>query len=132
MCFFEDSNIYSGLSRCQCVCTHQASRTPALQQNWQSSENSKIVRKNTIFNERPVDARPLRPFLIFGINDSAEFLKVAESRFCNLDRNLRTVQSKSPNIEKLNNCGLMPDIFSFIAYVLSCNSNYIHYLWMPS
>ena len=41
-------------SRCQCVYTHQAGRTPALQQNWQSSENSKNVRKYTIFNEHPV------------------------------------------------------------------------------
>jgi len=37
------------------VYTHQAGRTPALQQNWQSIENNKILRKkNTIFNEHPV------------------------------------------------------------------------------
>ena len=42
---------YSGLwpfsvfPRCQCVYTHQAVRKPALQQNWQSSENHKILRK---------------------------------------------------------------------------------------
>ena len=52
---------YSGLSpfsvfpRCQCVYTHQAERTPALQQNWQSSEKSQSFKeKNTIFNEHPV------------------------------------------------------------------------------
>ena len=45
---------YSGLwylvsvfPRRQCVYTQQAGRKPALQQNWQSSEN-------TIFNEHPV------------------------------------------------------------------------------
>ena len=37
-----------------CVYTHQAGRTTALQQNWQSSENHNILRKNTIFNEHPV------------------------------------------------------------------------------
>ena len=31
--------------RCQCVYTHQVGRTPALQQNWQSSENHNILRK---------------------------------------------------------------------------------------
>ena len=36
--------------------THQAGRTPALQQNWQ--KNHKILRKNTIFNEHPVIVRP--------------------------------------------------------------------------
>ena len=46
----------SVFSRCQCVYTRQAGRTPALQQNWQSSENSKNLRKNTIFNEHPVAA----------------------------------------------------------------------------
>ena len=65
-CVFEDIKLYSRLwfqqcsywpfmaafPRCQCVYTHKAGRTPALQQNWQSSENSK--RKNTIFNEQPV------------------------------------------------------------------------------
>ena len=41
---------YSGLlpfyvfSRCQCVYAHQAGRTPALQQNWQSLENSKNLK----------------------------------------------------------------------------------------
>ena len=44
MCFFNFK--YSGLlpfsvfPRCQCVCTHQAGRTSALQQSWQSSEKS--------------------------------------------------------------------------------------------
>ena len=41
--------------RCQCVYTHQAGRTPALQQNWQSSEKSQHFKeKNTIFNKHPV------------------------------------------------------------------------------
>ena len=42
LCFFEDFNIFSGLCllSCQYVYTRQAGRTPALQQNWQSSENS--------------------------------------------------------------------------------------------
>ena len=41
--FFEDFNIFSGLCfLCfPLVYTHQAGRTPALQQNWQSSENLK-------------------------------------------------------------------------------------------
>ena len=43
--FFEDFKIFSVFPRCQCVYTHQAGRTPALQQNWQSSENNKILRK---------------------------------------------------------------------------------------
>ena len=37
------------------MCT-QAGRTPALQQNWQSSENHNILRKNTIFNEHLVES----------------------------------------------------------------------------
>ena len=60
LCFFEDLKIYSGLwplsvlPRRQCVYT-MAGQTPALQQNWQSSEkNKKISGKNTIFNEHPV------------------------------------------------------------------------------
>ena len=43
-CVFSKILIYipdSVFSRCQCVYTDQAGRTPALQQNWQSSENSK-------------------------------------------------------------------------------------------
>ena len=45
--FFQKILEYSGLwpisvfPRCQCVYTHQAGRTPALQQNWKSSENHK-------------------------------------------------------------------------------------------
>ena len=39
---------FSVFPRCQCVYTHQAGRTPALHQNWQSSE------KNTILNEHLV------------------------------------------------------------------------------
>ena len=45
LCFFEDFKIYSGLCplsvspRFQCVYT-MAGQTPALQQNWQSSEKS--------------------------------------------------------------------------------------------
>ena len=41
--FFPKILEYSGLcfsGLCQCVYTHQAGRTPALQQNWQSSEKS--------------------------------------------------------------------------------------------
>ena len=34
-------SVFPRFSRCQCVYTHQAGRIPALQQNWQSSENSK-------------------------------------------------------------------------------------------
>ena len=52
---------YSGLwpfsvfLRCQCVYTHQASRKPALQQNWQSPKKSQNFKeKNTIFKEHPV------------------------------------------------------------------------------
>ena len=39
--FFEDFKIlpFSVFPRCQCVYTHRAGRKPALQQNWQSSEN---------------------------------------------------------------------------------------------
>ena len=33
-----------------------AGRTPALQQNWQSSEKSKHLRKNTVFNKHPVSS----------------------------------------------------------------------------
>ena len=41
--------------------THRAGRKPALQQNWQSSENHNIFReKNTIFNEHPVPAHKNR------------------------------------------------------------------------
>ena len=58
-CVFPKILKYSGLwplSVCLgvSVCTHQAGRTPALKQNWKSSENHKILRKNTIFNEHPV------------------------------------------------------------------------------
>ena len=44
---------YSGLwsfsvfPLCQCVYTHQAGRTPALQQNWQSSEKSQSFKEKT-------------------------------------------------------------------------------------
>ena len=47
-CVFLKILIYipnSVFSRCQCVYTRQAGRTPALQQNWQSSENSKIFKE---------------------------------------------------------------------------------------
>ena len=58
MCFFSKILIYfpdSVFSRCQCVYTHQAGWTPALQQNWQSSEKFKNFKeKNTIINEQPV------------------------------------------------------------------------------
>ena len=49
--FFLKTLKYSGLwsfsvfPLCQCVYTHQAGRTPALQQNKQSSENHKVLRK---------------------------------------------------------------------------------------
>ena len=43
---------FSVLPRCQCVYTHQAGRTPALQQNWQKNHN--ILRKKHNFNEHPV------------------------------------------------------------------------------
>ena len=42
---------FSVYPRCQCVYTHQAGRTPALQQDWQSSEKSQHFKeKNTIIN----------------------------------------------------------------------------------
>ena len=44
--YFPDSVFY----RCQCVYTRQAGRTPALQQNWQSSENL----YESVFDEHPV------------------------------------------------------------------------------
>ena len=46
---------FSVFPRRQCVYTHQAGRTPASQQNWQSSGKSQnFTEKNTIFNEHPV------------------------------------------------------------------------------
>ena len=51
--FFSEIFKYSGLwpfsvfPRCQCVYTHQAGRTPALQQNWQSSEKSQNFKEKT-------------------------------------------------------------------------------------
>ena len=53
--FFSKTVEYSGLlpfsvlSLCQCVYTHQAGRTPALQQNWQSSEKSQNFKEKTQF-----------------------------------------------------------------------------------
>ena len=44
---------FSVFPRCQCVCTHQAGRTSALQQNWQSSEKFHF-KEDTIINEHPV------------------------------------------------------------------------------
>ena len=38
---------FSVFPRCQCVYTHQAGRTPALQQNWQSSEKSQRFKEKT-------------------------------------------------------------------------------------
>ena len=38
---------FSVFPRCQCVYTHQAVRTPALQQNWQSSEKSQNFKEKT-------------------------------------------------------------------------------------
>ena len=51
-CVFSKILIYfpdSIFSLCQCVYTQQAGRTPALQQNWQSSENSKNFKENHKF-----------------------------------------------------------------------------------
>ena len=45
---------FSVFPLCQCVYTHQAGRTPALQQNWQRLEKSQNYKENTIFNEHPV------------------------------------------------------------------------------
>ena len=51
-CVFSKILKYSGLlpfsvfPRCQCVYTRQVGRTPALQQNWQSSENSQNFKEN--------------------------------------------------------------------------------------
>ena len=50
--------------RCQCVYTHQAGRTPTLQQNWQSSEKSPNLRKNTIFHENAVSILIIHTFKI--------------------------------------------------------------------
>ena len=58
--FFSKILKYSGLwpfsvfPRRQCVYTHQAGSTQALQQNWQSSEKSQHLKEKTIFNEHPV------------------------------------------------------------------------------
>ena len=38
---------FSVLPQCQCVYTHQAGRTQALQQNWQSSEKSQNFKEKT-------------------------------------------------------------------------------------
>ena len=49
--FFKKSGVlpFSVFPRCQCMYTHQASRTPALQQNWHSSEKSqKFKEKHNI------------------------------------------------------------------------------------
>ena len=49
-CVFSKILIYvpdSVFSRCQCVYTHQPGRTPALQQNWQSSEKSQHFKEKT-------------------------------------------------------------------------------------
>ena len=46
--FSKDFKIFQTLaSRCQCVYTHQAGRTQALQQNWQSSEKSQNLKEKT-------------------------------------------------------------------------------------
>ena len=59
--FFPKILEYSGLwpfsvfPWCQFLYTHQAGRTPALKQNWPSSEKSQNFKeKNAIFNEHPV------------------------------------------------------------------------------
>ena len=49
-CVFSKILIYfpdSVFSRCQCVYIRQAGRTPALQQNWQSSEKSQHFKEKT-------------------------------------------------------------------------------------
>ena len=54
-CVFSKILKYSGLlhfsvfPRCHCVYTHKAGRTPALQQNWQSSEKSQNFKEKTHF-----------------------------------------------------------------------------------
>ena len=40
---------FSVFPLCVCVCTHQAGRTTALQQNWRSSENSQNFKEKTQF-----------------------------------------------------------------------------------
>ena len=40
---------FSVSPRCQCVYTHQAGRTPALQQDWQSSEKSQHFEEKTLY-----------------------------------------------------------------------------------
>ena len=57
--FFKNFEILRTLAflcfpRCQCLYTHQAGRTQALQQNLQSSEKKQNFKDNTIFNEHPV------------------------------------------------------------------------------
>ena len=54
--FFKDFEIFRTLAFfCfPSVYTHQAGRTPAPQQYWQSSEKSQKFKENTIFNEHPV------------------------------------------------------------------------------
>ena len=56
---------FSVLPRCQCVYTHKAGRKPAL-----AAEKSKILRKNTIFNEHPV----VPPIHGRSLSTSTEFL----------------------------------------------------------
>ena len=71
--FFPKILKYSGLwpfsvfprCQCQCVYTQQAGRTPALQQNWQSSEKSQG--KNTIFDKHPVPDISIYPV---GVQDT--------------------------------------------------------------
>ena len=46
---------FSVFPQCQCVYTYQVGRTPALQQDWQSSDKShNFKEKSTISNENPV------------------------------------------------------------------------------
>ena len=46
-CVFFENIPHSVFPRCQCVYTQQAGRKPALQHNWQSSENSKNFKEKT-------------------------------------------------------------------------------------
>ena len=63
--FFQIFKKYSGLwpfsvfPRCQCVYTHQAGITPALQQNWQSSEKSQNFKEKTQYLMNTLYIMPL-------------------------------------------------------------------------
>ena len=58
--FFKDFKIYSGLwplsvsPWCQCVGVHNGRSNASAAENFQSSEKSQYIKKNTIFNEHPL------------------------------------------------------------------------------